>query len=55
MADFGFAKQMTPEEAVQRLAELLDLVDVEWRRYVRVWDGFHGKHGPVVRADASRP
>jgi hypothetical protein len=46
----GFSVRTTPDDAVARVAELLDGIDTEWRRYVKVWDGYRGGPDHAVRA-----
>jgi hypothetical protein len=42
IASFAFSTRTDPDEAVQRLVGLLDEVDLQWRAFVKVWDGTRG-------------
>ena len=54
IASFGFSMRMTPEEAVARLAAVLDEVDPEWRSFVQVWDGLRGGIANAVQVPGRR-
>lgn len=40
IAGFAFPTRTGARDAVARLERALDAADTEWRKYVRVWDGF---------------
>jgi hypothetical protein len=49
IASFGFSMRTSPEDAVARLVALLDVVDPQWRSFVKVWDGVRDGMAHAVR------
>lgn len=47
-ASYAFSKRTSPEQAVSKLAALLDDVDPEWSSFVKVWDAFHDGNAPAI-------
>jgi hypothetical protein len=49
-ASFAFSMHTSPEVAVARIVDLLDVADPGWREVLHVWDGVRGGLDRAVRA-----